>query len=81
MALAVTNSRSRSTVLGLKKSGISKADVLAKQEPPVGCTPEQWMEYVEDVRNNEEMGYPNPEFMVRKPWIKSGCQRPGSFYH
>lgn len=51
------------------------SDKMAAQKPPEGCSKEQWQQYVAKVRANEVLGFPNPEFGVEKPWMKTGCIR------
>jgi hypothetical protein len=51
------------------------SDRLTKQQPPSGCSREQWATYVATVRENELRGVPNPEFGVPKPWERCCSSR------
>lgn len=71
--MEVTISSKTKAQLYPKKTPVS--DKLMKQNPPEGCSKEQWMTYVAAVRSNELSGISNPVFGIQKPWEKCGCIR------
>lgn len=50
------------------------ADQLSGQNPPAGCSEEQWREYCAAVREAENLGIKNPEF-VSKTWEKKSSSQ------
>ena len=50
-------------------------DMLARLGKPPMATDEQWMDYLESVRKNEESGETNPTFGMPTPWTKLSTSR------
>mgnify|MGYP006910160390 CR=1 FL=1 len=48
-------------------------NLLLMRKKPHGCLEEQWITYLNRVKEVESMGITNPEYMVDKPWIRRSC--------